>query len=168
MKLIGIISDTHGYLDEAVIKHFKNCDEIWHAGDIGDITVLEVLEKIAPVVAVYGNIDGGETRKATPEFEIIKYGKQVVLIIHIADRLPKYNRRVRELIDQYHPTVLICGHSHILKVQYDKDNELLYINPGAAGKHGFHRVKTIMTVELTKEKPQNLRVIELGRRGKSA
>ena len=165
---IGVISDTHGFMDLAVVeKHFADCDQIWHAGDIGTNDILDNLEKLAPVKAVWGNIDGGEIRKICPEYIVIKEEGVSILLIHIANRMPRYTPQVRELIQLHRPDMLVCGHSHILKVQRDKDNELLYLNPGAAGRHGFHKVKTMIKLELREGKIENLRVIEIGKRGKA-
>ena len=162
---IGIISDTHSYLDPSVFKYFSQCDELWHAGDIGTLDVLQQLEAFRPTMAVFGNIDGHEVRAASPEdLVFVREGKKI-LMTHIAGSPPRYNPRVRELIRTHQPDVLVCGHSHILKVQPDKANNLLFINPGAAGKHGFHKIKTLLRLEIQEGKIQNLEVVELGPRG---
>ncbi len=161
---IGLISDTHGYLDEKVFHYFKEVDEIWHAGDIGTENVLKLLQDFKPAIAIYGNIDGGKLRVACQEAEIFEREGVRVLITHIADKPPKYNRRVLSLIKKYKPTLLVCGHSHILKVMSDKVNNLLFMNPGAAGKHGFHKIKTLLRFDLLEGKIKNLEVIELGPR----
>lgn len=162
---IGIISDTHSYLDPSVFKYFSQCDEIWHAGDIGTLDVLQQLEAFKPTMAVFGNIDGHEVRAASPEDQVfVREGKKI-LMTHIAGSLPRYNPRVRDLIKTHQPDVLVCGHSHLLKVQPDKANNLLFINPGAAGKHGFHKIKTLLRLEIQEGKIQNLEVVELGPRG---
>ncbi|WP_421896821.1 metallophosphoesterase family protein [Marinoscillum sp.] len=162
---IGIISDTHSYLDPSVFKYFSQCDELWHAGDIGTLDVLQQLEAFRPTMAVFGNIDGHEVRAASPEdLVFVREGKKI-LMTHIAGSPPRYNPRVRELIRTHQPDVLVCGHSHILKVQPDKANNLLFINPGAAGKHGFHKTKTLLRLEIQEGKIQNLEVVELGPRG---
>ncbi len=162
---IGIISDTHSYLDPSVFKYFSQCDEIWHAGDIGTLDVLQQLEAFKPTMAVFGNIDGHEVRAASPEDQVfVREGKKI-LMTHIAGSLPRYNPRVRDLIKTHQPDVLVCGHSHLLKVQPDKANNLLFINPGAAGRHGFHKIKTLLRLEIQEGKIQNLEVVELGPRG---
>lgn len=165
---IGIISDTHSYLAPSVFKYFSQCDEIWHAGDIGTLDVLQQLEAFKPTMAVFGNIDGHEVRAASPEDQVfVREGKKI-LMTHIAGSLPRYNPRVRDLIKTHQPDVLVCGHSHLLKVQPDKANNLLFINPGAAGKHGFHKIKTLLRLEIQEGKIQNLEVVELGPRGQIA
>ncbi|VXD13454.1 metallophosphoesterase [Marinoscillum sp. 108] len=162
---IGIISDTHSYLDPSVFKYFSQCDEIWHAGDIGTLDVLQQLEAFKPTMAVFGNVDGHDVRAASPEDQVfVREGKKI-LMTHIAGSLPRYNPRVRDLIKTHQPDVLVCGHSHLLKVQPDKANNLLFINPGAAGRHGFHKIKTLLRLEIQEGKIQNLEVVELGPRG---
>ncbi len=163
---IGLISDTHGHLDPKVFKYFEQCDEIWHAGDIGTEEILDELEKFKPTRAVFGNIDGDKIRIRTKEDFVGKVGDEKVLITHIAGKPPKYNPRVRKLIAEHRPTILICGHSHFLKVERDKVNNLLFMNPGAAGKHGFHKIKTLLRFDLSKGQIADLEVIELGPRAK--
>ncbi|MEQ9305139.1 MAG: metallophosphoesterase family protein [Marinoscillum sp.] len=162
---IGIISDTHGFLDHAVFKYFDQCDEIWHAGDIGDTAVLDRLNAFKPTLAVYGNIDGDAVRLVAPENQVFIREGRKILITHIAAKPPRYNPRVRKLIAAHQPDLLVCGHSHILKVQPDKDNNLLFMNPGAAGIHGFHKVKTLLRMDINHGKFENLEVVELGLRG---
>ena len=161
---IGLISDTHAYLDPKVATYFKDVDQIWHVGDIGNLEVLEKLVEIKPVKAVYGNIDGQEIRNVCPEYLGFTMEGVSVLMIHIADRIGKYNPQVNRLLKNYHPKLLICGHSHILKVAPDKKNNLLYINPGAAGKYGFHKVKTLLRFTLENAAIKDLEVVELGLR----
>lgn len=163
---IGIISDTHNYLDESVFQYFQDCDEIWHAGDIGGLELLEKLEQFKPTVAVFGNIDDHRIRTATSEDRIIERGGLKILITHIAGKPPKYNTRVKNLIRENKPNMLVCGHSHILKVQPDRENRLLFVNPGAAGQQGFHRVKTLLRLDIHEGRFKNLEAIELGLRGK--
>lgn len=162
---IGMISDTHGYLDEKVFTYFKDCDEVWHAGDIGTLALLERIESFKPAVAVYGNIDGHDIRLASTENQLINRGGKKILITHIAGKPPKYNPRVRELIKLHQPDLLVCGHSHLLKVERDHQNNLLFINPGAAGKQGFHKIKTLLRMDIQEGQFKNLEVIELGKRG---
>lgn len=163
---IGLISDTHSYLDPRVLVHFKNTDEIWHAGDIGDKTVIEELEAFKPVRAVYGNIDDQQTRSRYPEKVIFKLEGIRVYMIHIGGTPPRYARGVKADLRQELPDLFICGHSHILKVMPDKSmNNMLYMNPGAAGRQGFHRVRTLLRFDLDNSLIKNLEVIELGKRG---
>lgn len=161
---IGLISDTHGYLDPKVFKYFEKVDEIWHAGDIGTEQVLEELQKFKPTVAVWGNIDGGKLRVECKEGEVFEREGVRVLITHIANKPPKYNKKVLEYVTYYKPKLLVCGHSHILKVMPDKKNNLLFMNSGAAGKHGFHKVKTLLRFDLENGEIKNLEVVELGPR----
>ena len=162
---IGLISDTHGFLDQKVKDYFTDCDEIWHAGDVGPGGLLKELQPIARLRAVYGNIDETALRKELPEDNFFQIEDLKILITHIAGSPPKYNPRVRKLLLQQPVDVLVCGHSHILKVTRDPGLNLIYINPGAAGVHGFHKMKTIMTFEISENKIQEMKVIELGRRG---
>jgi putative phosphoesterase len=163
---IGLISDTHSYLDPRVLTYFESCDEIWHAGDIGDASVVDQLEKIKPVRAVFGNIDDKIMQARFPEDLIFECEGVKIFMTHIGGSPPNYNPRVKKLFPIIKPDVFICGHSHILKVQRDaKLNDMLYINPGAAGNHGFHHMKTIMRFDLLNHQLTNLEVIELGKRG---
>ena len=162
---IGLISDTHSFLDPKVFEYFKNVDEIWHAGDIGTLSLLQELEAFKPTVAVFGNIDGHEIRSAAPEDQLFEREGVKVLMTHIAAKPPRYNPRVKKLISEYRPNLLVCGHSHILKVQPDPTNSLLFMNPGAAGIHGFHQIKTLLRFDLEHGRPTNLEVVELGKRG---
>lgn len=161
---IGLISDTHGYLDEKVFHYFKEVDEIWHAGDIGTEEVLTQLQAFKPTIAVYGNVDGGTIRIECQEGEIFEREGVRVLITHIAAKPPKYNKQVLPLVRKYQPKLLVCGHSHILKVTPDKANGLLFMNPGAAGRHGFHKVRTLLRFDLERGEVKNLEVVELGPR----
>jgi len=163
---IGLISDTHCYLDPKVFKYFENVDEIWHAGDIGTMEVLEQLKRFKPTIAVWGNIDGGKLRVECKEGEVFEREGVRVLITHIAGKPPKYNKDILEYVKKYQPKLLVCGHSHILKVMPDKVNNLLFMNPGAAGKHGFHKVKTLLRFDLENGKIKNLEVVEMGPRAK--
>lgn len=164
MKKIGLISDTHSYLDPKVFTYFEGVDEIWHAGDIGNLDVLQALKDFRPTVAVYGNIDGGELRVQCREGEIFEREGVRVLITHIAGSPPRYNPTVLRYLRQYKPKLLVCGHSHILKVMHDKSNDVLYMNPGAAGKHGFHKMRTLLRFALADGQIKNLEVVELGPR----
>lgn len=163
---IGLISDTHGYLDPQVKSYFDICDEIWHAGDIGTLPVLESLERIRPTFGVYGNVDGQDIRLRCPKDLWLNRSGVRVLITHIAGRPGRYNRHIKSMLGASPPDVLICGHSHILKVMKDPGfNDMWYINPGAAGRQGLHHIKTIIRLTLDKGKVTNLEVIEMGKRG---
>ncbi len=164
MKKIGLLSDNHSYLDDRIFDHFKQCDEIWHAGDIGSIETLEVLEKWKPVRAVYGNIDGARIRSSLPEVQRFSCEKVDVLIKHIGGYPGNYDRSVRETILNNPPDLFISGHSHILKVIPDKKLKLLHINPGAAGKNGYHHVRTMVRFCIDESEIRDLEVIELGTR----
>ena len=161
---IGILSDTHGYLDNKVFEYFKNCQQVWHAGDIGTTTVTDILKNRFELKAVYGNIDGTELRKEFKEILCFEVEGKRILLTHIAGSFAKYNKNTADIIQSYKPDVLVCGHSHILKVAFDHKYNLLYINPGAAGTHGFHRVKTLIRFEIQNAQIKNMEVIELGKR----
>ncbi|MDR1459578.1 MAG: metallophosphatase family protein [Bacteroidales bacterium] len=155
---IGILSDTHGVLPPQVFDFFKPCDEIWHAGDIGNIEVINDLETFKPLRAVYGNIDGGEMRSFLSEYLYFRAGQLTVLLMHIGGYPPKYNGRSLELLQQYRPDIFVCGHSHILKVMYDRKRSLLYVNPGAAGNYGLHKAITFLRFDVKDQKPVNMEV----------
>jgi uncharacterized protein len=163
---IGLLSDTHSHLDPKVLEHFKHCDEIWHAGDIGEPEVIKELESAKPVRAVYGNIDGKDLMARWPEDLRIDIEGVNVLMTHIGGTPPRYNPRVKKLLSEKTPGMFICGHSHILKIGRDPAlNNMLFVNPGAAGQHGFHVMKTIVRFEILKGEIRNMEVIELGKRG---
>ena len=163
---IGLLSDTHGFLDPKILEYFKDVDEIWHAGDIGDITVIETLEKVKTVRAVFGNIDSSSVYNRFPEDWMFTCEGVEVWITHIAGSPPRYNERIMKQLRSHPPDLLICGHSHIMKAQRDPQfDNMLYLNPGAAGNHGFHHIKTIVRFELAEGKVQDMQVIELGKRG---
>jgi putative phosphoesterase len=164
MKKILLISDTHSYLDEKLYKHIEEADEVWHGGDIGTRIISDELKKIKPLRAVYGNIDGQDIRIEFPKNLIFECENVKVYITHIGGYPGKYAPEVRKIIEVEKPKLFICGHSHILKVIYDKQNELLHINPGACGAHGFHLIKTAVRFEIEKSEIKNLAVIELGKR----
>jgi len=163
--IIGLLSDTHGHYDDSLDEHFRLCNEIWHAGDIGDEAVITRLKKIAPVQAVYGNIDDRKMQQALPENAWLEREGLRILITHIAGSPPRYNPRIKKLLAERSIDVLVCGHSHICKVQKDEAHHLLFINPGAAGQHGFHTMRTALRLELAGDKVKKLEVIELGKRG---
>lgn len=164
MTKVGLLSDTHGFVDPAVYKHFKDCDEIWHAGDIGHVQVIDDLSQFKTLRAVYGNIDGHVVRSAVPEDLLFEIDGIKIFMTHIGGSPGRYNLRVKSLMQLYKPNIFICGHSHILKVMYDQQMNHLHINPGAAGNHGFHHVKTLIRFDLNQGKPANMEVIELGKR----
>ncbi len=164
MKKILLISDTHSYLDEKLIKHINAADEVWHAGDIGNYGLCVQIEKIKPLKAVYGNIDGQDIRISYPENLIFKCENVKVVITHIGGFPGKYSTRVKNLLLKHQPKLFICGHSHILKVIFDKELNLLHINPGACGIHGFHVIKTAVKFEIDNSEIKNLAIIELGSR----
>ncbi len=165
MTRIGLISDTHSYLDPRVSNYFKDVDEIWHAGDIGSRAVTDELKKFKPLRAVYGNIDGQELRSEFPLEQTFEIEGCRIYIVHIAGAVGKYNREVVSSIEKFKPDILVCGHSHICKVVRDEKFNLLYMNPGSAGAQGFHKVKTLLRFSIDKGIPKNLEVIELGLRG---
>ena len=163
MKKILLISDTHGYIDEKIVKYASRVDEIWHAGDIGDISVTDKLKKIKPLKAVYGNIDDHNIRTEFPLHNRFMCEKVDVWITHIGGYPKRYNPKILEELKSNPPDLFICGHSHILKVINDKELDLLHINPGAIGKHGLHSVRTMIQFEISGKKIENLSVIEFKR-----
>lgn len=164
MLKIGLLSDTHGYIDPAVKKHFKGVDEIWHAGDIGNIETADFLARFKPLRAVYGNIDDHKVRRCYPESLNFEVEKVKVTMIHIGGYPGKYPQIISKILDKSVPNLFICGHSHILKVIYDDKRDLLHINPGAAGKNGFHKVRTLIRFTLDNGNIKDLEVIELNPR----
>jgi len=164
MTRVGLLSDTHNYLDPGILEHFKECDEIWHAGDIGTAAVTNELARLKPLRAVYGNIDGADIRLSFPEHQRFMCEQVDVWITHIGGYPKKYDKRVRDEIRDNSPQLFICGHSHILKVIYDKDLKLLHVNPGAAGKYGFQKVRTVVRFSIDGKEIKNMEVIELGKR----
>jgi putative phosphoesterase len=161
MTRIGLISDTHSYLDDAVFKHFENCDEIWHAGDFGNIELADKLAAFKPLRGVYGNIDGKDIREVYPEHLRFMCEKVDVWMTHIGGYPDKYAPDVKREIYTKPPGLFISGHSHILKVIYDKKINCLHLNPGAAGKQGWQKVRTLIRFSITDEKIHTLDVIEL-------
>lgn len=161
---IGLLSDTHGYLDDQILKHLSTCDEIWHAGDFGSINISSALSKIKPLRGVYGNIDDSSLRAVHPKNLRFYCNGLLVYMTHIGGYPGRYSPEVKKEITADPPGLFICGHSHILKVMPDKNHQLLHINPGAAGKHGFHQVRTLVTFEIQEGKIKALQVVELGKR----
>jgi len=161
MKRIGILSDTHCFLPEKTFDFFASCDMIWHAGDIGNLETAERLEKFKPLIAVYGNIDGNELRVRYPEKQLIKVEQQRVFITHIGGTPAKYDAKAKKIIEDMKPNIFVCGHSHICKVQFDKRYGLLYINPGAAGKYGFHLKITMIRLTIDGNDLKDMEILEL-------
>ena len=164
MKKILLLSDTHSYIDDAILNHVKQADEVWHAGDIGDLSVTDNIKKLKPLRGVYGNIDDAKARREFPLHNRFKCEEVDVWITHIGGYPPKYNNNVREELKNNPPDLFICGHSHILKVMPDKKLNLLHINPGAVGKHGFHKARTILRFKIEGKDIRDLEVIEFDRR----
>ncbi|OBQ54593.1 metallophosphoesterase family protein [Tamlana sp. s12] len=160
MTKILLLSDTHGYIDDDILKYVKQVDEVWHAGDIGSLKVTDAIKKIKPLRGVYGNIDDAEVRVEFPEHNRFMCEDVDVWITHIGGYPPKYNSRVIDGINENPPRIFICGHSHILKVMPDKKRHLIHMNPGAVGKHGFHKVRTMLRFTIDEKKIENLEVIE--------
>lgn len=164
MKTIGLLSDTHSYLPPQVFEHFKDCDEIWHAGDFGDEAVVRSLQAFRPLRGVYGNIDGQEIRNEFP-LENIFYCEEVkVLMKHIGGYPKKYAPGVKDLIKKERPQLFISGHSHILKIMYDNELHCLHINPGACGQQGWHQVKTLVKFSIDGKEIKDCKIIELGKK----
>ena len=166
MKKIGIISDTHGFINQQIINIFKDCDEIWHAGDIGFNNTIENFIKHHHVTAVYGNIDGQQIRAIYPKIQRFKCENIKVLMTHIGGYPNRYKKEIETEIQSFNPDVYICGHSHILKIMYDSKYKLIHINPGAAGKEGFHNKRTIVLLSIENTKIHDIKVVELGTRSK--
>ncbi|AWH86224.1 YfcE family phosphodiesterase [Flavobacterium album] len=165
MKKILLLSDTHSHIDDTILKYVRMADEVWHAGDIGDLSVTDAIKKEKPLRAVYGNIDSNEARLEFPLNNRFFCEGVDVWITHIGGYPGKYNQAVRSELQANPPKLFICGHSHILKVQFDQKLGLLHMNPGAAGVSGFHQVRTMLRFEIEGDKIQNLEVIEIGKRG---
>jgi len=166
MKKIGLISDSHSYIDEKVLQYLTDVDEIWHAGDIGDRLILELLPQQAILRAVYGNIDDQDTRTRFPEEQVFELEGVKVYMIHIGGKPPRYAKGIKARINEIRPALFICGHSHICKVEFDKTTKSLYMNPGAIGVQGFHQMRTMLKFDLEQGQVKNLRVVELGKRAK--
>ena len=164
MKKVLVISDTHSYIDDRIIKYASEADYVIHAGDIGSFDVIRKLKSVSEVLFVYGNIDGNDIRSESNRFEFFKINDLKILLTHISGKTPKYNKETLIKIKEHNPDLLIAGHSHILKIQYDKINKLIFLNPGAAGRHGFHLKRTMLRFEIKLNKIENLEIIELGSR----
>ncbi len=166
MIRIGLLSDTHGFYDPRIDEHFSECNEIWHAGDVGDFEVIKMLSRISPVIAVYGNIDGTSIRSRFPGHQRHEREGVDIWMTHIGGYPGHYDTRVKSVIHSDPPGLFISGHSHILKVMPDKKNGLLHMNPGSAGRNGIHKVRTLIRFEVDNGRIDNVDVIELGSRSK--
>ncbi len=164
MTKIGLLSDTHDFLDEQVFKYFEKVDEIWHAGDFGNIELAEKLASFKPLKGVFGNIDGQDIRSIYPENLIFNCEEVKVYMAHIGGYPPNYNSLSKKLIKEFRPQLFISGHSHILKIMYDDKLNCLHMNPGAAGKQGWHKVRTLIRFDIDGADIKNCEVIELGKR----
>ncbi len=164
MKRIGLLSDTHGYLDDSVFQYFAECDEIWHAGDFGTLELSDRLAAFKPLLGVYGNIDGQDIRTVHPENQFFECEGMNVWMTHIGGYPGRYPAKIKEKLQINRPDLFICGHSHILKVIPDHQFKLLHLNPGAAGKHGWHKMRTMIRFSISDKKIHNLEAIELGMR----
>jgi len=163
MRQIALLSDTHHTLDDRFFPHFQNADEIWHAGDIGSLEITDTLKKYAPIRVVYGNIDNKTIRTEFKANLYFRCEKVNVMMTHIGGYPGRYDKKILPIIEQSNPDLFICGHSHILKVMYDKKNQLLHMNPGAIGDYGIHKVKTILCFTIEGKEIKNLRVVEFPR-----
>ena len=165
MKKILLLSDTHSFIDDQILKFVKQSDEVWHVGDIGNLEVTDTIKELKPLRAVFGNIDGSDARSEFPLDQKFEVEKVTVWMTHIGGYPNNYYQRIREEIKINPPKIFISGHSHILKVQYDKRLNLLHLNPGAAGNHGFHKIRTMLRFELDNSEIKNMEIIELAKRG---
>lgn len=160
MKRIGLLSDTHGWLDPKLLEFFRDCDEVWHCGDIGDVAVADELSARFRLRAVYGNIDGGVLRRMFRETEVFECERVKVMMTHIGGYPERYDLRIKPLLSVEAPRLFVCGHSHIAKVMYDKKINCLHINPGAAGRYGFHKVRTAVRFVLDGGNVKDLELAE--------
>ena len=164
MIKILLLSDTHSHIDDTIVKYVNQADEVWHAGDIGSLVVTDKIKSIKPLRAVFGNIDDDKARMEFPLHNRFMCEGVDVWITHIGGYPGKYNQAIREELRTNPPKLFICGHSHILKVQFDKSLNLLHMNPGAAGISGFHQIRTMLRFEIDGDKISNLEVIEIGKK----
>ena len=161
MTKIGLLSDTHGHLDETIFEHFKHCDEVWHGGDFGDGSIAKRLKEVKELKGVYGNIDGADIRTEFPEQLVFMCEEVKVMMRHIGGYPPRYNPETKKELLINQPQLFISGHSHILKVIYDDKLQCLHMNPGAAGKQGWHKVRTIIRFVIHGKEMKDCEVIEL-------
>ncbi len=164
MTRIGLISDTHGYLDEKIFDHFEGCDEVWHIGDFGDIEVARRIQEKKKLLGVFGNIDNQAIRSEFREQLVFMCEEVKVMLRHIGGSPPNYNPETRKELLIHQPQLFISGHSHILKVMYDNKINCLYMNPGAAGRHGWHKIRTIIRFVIHGKEMKDCEVIELGKK----
>lgn len=164
MTKIGLLSDTHGYVDPKIFDYFKEVDEIWHAGDVGSLEVIEKLRDFKPLRGVYGNIDDHQIRMELPEFNRFRCEEVDVLMTHIGGKPGKYAKPAFDALEEKSPKLFICGHSHILLVKMDPRYNMLWMNPGACGYKGFHQVKTLLRFSIDGDKIKDLEAIEIGKR----
>ena len=165
MTRIGLISDTHDYLDDAVFEHFKTCDEVWHVGDFGNIELANSLvSRVTTVRGVYGNIDGPDIRSIFPEQLVFMCEGVKVMMRHIGGYPPRYNPQTKKALQMHRPKLFISGHSHILKIMYDDKLNCLHMNPGAAGKQGWHKMRTLIRFTIDGDNIKDCEIIELGKR----
>jgi uncharacterized protein len=164
MKRIGLLSDTHNFLDDAVFRHFDSCDEIWHAGDFGSSAIADRLKAFRPLRGVFGNIDGNDIRSVFPEKLHWQCEEVRIYMTHIGGYPPKYNPAVKKELETGSPNLFVCGHSHILRIMYDDRLQCLHMNPGAAGNHGWHKIRTIIRFSVDGKEMKDCEVIELGKR----
>ena len=164
MTRIGLLSDTHSYLDKAIFTHFKDCDEIWHGGDFGSLEVVEQLRNFKPLRGVWGNIDGPEIRNMFPE--VLRFSCEAldVMMVHIGGYPGRYAPAIKPLLAAKPPGLFITGHSHILKIMFDEQLHCLHMNPGAAGSHGWHKIRTLIRFSVDENRPKDCEVIELGKK----
>ena len=163
MKKILLLSDTHGYIDGHIMKYVNESDEVWHSGDIGSIEVKDTISNCKPLRAVYGNIDAMELRLNFPKELVFTCEGVRVFMTHIGGRPGRYAKGISQKLKSVQPKIFICGHAHILKIQFDKTHQVLFINPGAMGKQGFHKVRTMVRFELSRGEIKNMEVIEVNR-----
>jgi uncharacterized protein len=164
MTKILLLSDTHSYIDDAILKYVNQADEVWHAGDIGDLSVTDKIKTIKPLRCVYGNIDDGKARMEFPLHNRFMCENVDVWMTHIGGYPGKYNPNIKAELEQNSPKLFICGHSHILKVMFDKKLNFLHMNPGAAGIYGIHQVRTMLRFVIDGDKIKDLEIIEIGKK----
>ena len=164
MIKILLLSDTHSHIDDTIVKYVNQADEVWHAGDIGSLVITDTIKSLKPLRAVFGNIDDDKARMEFPLNNRFMCEGVDVWITHIGGYPGKYNQAIREELRANPPKIFICGHSHILKVQFDKSLNLLHMNPGAAGVSGFHQIRTMLRFEIDGDKIQSLEIVEIGKK----
>lgn len=163
MTKILLLSDTHSYIDEQILKYVAQADEVWHAGDVGSLSVVEQIQKLKPLRAVYGNIDGQDIRKEFPENQFFTCEEMSVFMTHIGGYPDRYASGILTKLKELQPKIFICGHSHILRIIFDKKLSILHLNPGAIGIYGFHKVRTMLRFEIDKDIIKNMEIIELAK-----